>query len=110
MQNAILAECELEPPLSNYITAENAAASSLEKLRRGPVLIESSEPSAIWLRTTVEPPIGMQIELLLSRRWREEVVYLGWASRRFLNGSLTFWVWHDGRCRLVRPIGWRASA
>ncbi|ADJ22998.1 hypothetical protein Hden_1185 [Hyphomicrobium denitrificans ATCC 51888] len=106
----ILAECELEPSIAEIVSAERAAISSLEKLRRGPVLIDSGNSRSIWLRTAVEPPLDLDIELLLGRRWGVEVVYLGWASRRFLNGALTFWVWHNGRSRLVRPKGWRASA
>jgi hypothetical protein len=110
MLDAILAACELEPPLGVVVTAEAAAAASLEALRRGPVLIDSGNPCDVWLRTTVEPPLDKEIELLLGHRYGGEVVYRGWASRRFLNGAVTFWIWHNGRSRYVRPIGWRASA
>jgi hypothetical protein len=106
----ILAECELEPSITEIVSAERAAASSLEKLQRGPVLIDSGDPCAVWWRTPIEPPANVDLELLLGHRWGGEIVYRGWASRRFLKGSITFWVWHNGRARIVRPIGWRATA
>lgn len=105
----ILAECEREPRIAEVLMAESAAVSSLAHLRRGPVLIDSGEPCTMWLRTTIAPPLEQDIELLIKRHV-EDVVVTGWASRRFLNGAVTFWVWHNGRCRCVRPVGWRAKA
>lgn len=105
----IFAECEREPSSREIIRAETAAASSLEKLSVGPVLIDSCNPESVWLRTTIDPPENAVIEILM-KRWGEEVVIPGWAHRRVLGGTLTFWIWHNGRVRFVKPIGWRAKA
>lgn len=106
----ILLDSEETPDWKELVrAAEAAAVSSIAHAMDQPVLIDAGEPCEIWLTPTTEPPHNVTIELKV-KVWGLERIVLGFATRRFCNGSLTFWFRNGGRLRFVSPIGWRAAA
>lgn len=106
----ILLESERTPDWKQLVrAAEAAAVSSIANATDQPILIDTGAKCEIWLAPTTEPPHNVTIELKV-KVWGSERTVSGFATRRFCNGTLTFWVRDGGRLRFVSPIGWRAAA